>query len=178
MPQSPNGQMIKSDPMSGEIKVRTSDSTLLISSSSSQLLKNYHKIIVPNNKNKDNNNNFNKDNLSQLVQLSQNNTSLVQLLQQQQQKLSLPSPSSSLSSKSLEEQVAFGFADLTNRLRFAEMGSNLRREEINQLTKEIHYLWDLIQQQQQQPQSEKTNDQHFSSANLNINSSLTQLNGK
>lgn len=47
---------------------------------------------------------------------------------------------------SLEEQVAFGFADLTNRLRYAESYASDRRQEIKQLMKEIRHLWELIQQ--------------------------------
>lgn len=58
---------------------------------------------------------------------------------------------------SLEEQIAFGFADMTNRLRFAEMGATERRAEINKLMKEIRFLWGLIQKQQQ-PQQQENED--------------------
>lgn len=46
-----------------------------------------------------------------------------------------------------EEQIAFAFADLTNRLQYAESYATDRRQEINQLMKEIRYLWSLIQKQ-------------------------------
>lgn len=60
---------------------------------------------------------------------------------------------------SLEEQVAFGFADLTNRLRYAESYASDRRQEIKQLMKEIRHLWELIQH----------NDTDKTVSNLNSN---------
>ncbi|KAJ6224392.1 hypothetical protein RDWZM_002937 [Blomia tropicalis] len=50
----------------------------------------------------------------------------------------------SVGSSSLEDQIAYGFADLTNRLKFAEVGAIERRQEIHQLMKEIRNLWTLI----------------------------------
>lgn len=50
-----------------------------------------------------------------------------------------------------EEQIAFAFADLTNRLQYAESYATDRRQEINQLMKEIRYLWSLIQKQKSAP---------------------------
>lgn len=62
----------------------------------------------------------------------------------------------SIVGNSLEEQVSFGFADLTNRLRYAESFAGDSRHEINQLMKEIRNLWEIIQQQRQIHSMNKT----------------------
>lgn len=62
----------------------------------------------------------------------------------------------SIVGSSLEEQVSFGFADLTNRLRYAESVAGDSRQEISQLMKEIRYLWEIIQQQRQSQSTNKT----------------------
>ena len=85
----------------------------------------------------------------------------------------------SVQGNSLEDQIAYGFADLTNRLRFAESYANERRQEINQLMKEIRYLWKLIQKQSNTYGDGRTgplsNSLH---SNTTSNSSTIFTNGK
>jgi len=71
---------------------------------------------------------------------------LTTLLLAQQQRSYLRSLSTATGA-SVEEQIAFGFADLTNRLRYAETSAQERRQEINQLMREIRYLWTVIHRQ-------------------------------
>ena len=83
------------------------------------------------------------ENLSNRVDLLSNgsNANLTSLMQVRQNYLR------SMTGSSMEEQIAFNFADLTQRLHFAESNANERRQEINQLMREIRYLWGLIHKQ-------------------------------
>ena len=111
--------------------------------------------------------------LNRLNQLSNgSNANLTSLMLARQNYLQ------SMTGSSMEEQIAFNFADMTQRLYFAESDANDRRQEINQLMREIRYLWGLIHKQNSTTQEASQTNSIKSIASTTSSPLLTISKGK
>ncbi|OTF75130.1 alpha-1,3-mannosyl-glycoprotein, partial [Euroglyphus maynei] len=74
---------------------------------------------------------------------------------------------------SLDQQLAYRFADLSNRVKFAEMIAGERKQEIFQLLQEIRDLWAVIQNNNTNNKSSKEAKNNFTS--FTMSKSMAEL---